>query len=265
MRNRETEMNCLRNKTEMYIKCLSTGDRILRICCLVACVIFDVTTFVYTILAGESRYVWICVVTLFLIISPYVLEVFLKFKMCKPVFIIASFYSVMSVLGNCWKLYFITNWWDKAMHAIGGIIFALLAVQLFHIFCEIPAEKKKKIMCALFAFCFSIALSAVWEMAEYSTDRIFKTDMQTDTVISEFSSYLLGDEPGELKKVTDIEEVIVNDEKLPIEGYLDTGLTDTMIDMLVEACGALLVSAAYMISRKGLPLVVPLHMKSAEK
>ncbi len=44
--------------------------------------------------------------------------------------------------------------------------------------------------------------------------------------------------------INNIEEVIVNGERIPVKGYIDIGLFDSMADMFVESAGALLVAVS---------------------
>ena len=74
-------------------------------------------------------------------------------------------------------------------------------------------------------------------------------DMQDDTVITEITSYLLDGAPGEAGSIRDITAVTVNGKPLPVRGYIDIGLNDTMWDMLLETLGTLVVVGWYLWDR----------------
>ena len=104
-------------------------------------------------------------------------------------------------------------------------------------------------MTAIFALCFSMAVSVIWEFCEYSADRFLGMDMQDDVVVDHINSYLLDDGIGVAGSIENIEEVIVNGQKLPVVGYIDIGLNDTVWDMMLETVGAIVVAVAYVISK----------------
>ena len=70
---------------------------------------------------------------------------------------------------------------------------------------------------------------------------IFHTDMQKDTVIQAIYSTRLirHDQHGDLYFR---HQTVVNGQRLNIEGYLDIGLIDTMMDLFVNMVGAIVFS-----------------------
>ena len=110
-------------------------------------------------------------------------------------------------------------------------------------------------MAALFAFCLSLSLSALWEFFEFGMDVCFHMDMQRDTFVTALHSYDLGAETGVLGHLENIQSVTVNGQSLP--GYLDGGLRDTMGDMLLEGLGALLLSLGLGLDRGRHRLFIP--------
>ena len=135
------------------------------------------------------------------------------------------------MLGHCWKLYYTVPVWDKLLHISGGVVFAVLGAYLFdRMMGELPAGK------SVFAFCFSATVAVLWEFAEFGADIFLGMDMQNDTVIYGLTSYLLGESLGVTGSIENIRSVVVNGRALP--GYIDIGLIDTMLDMLLETAGA---------------------------
>jgi hypothetical protein len=102
----------------------------------------------------------------------------------------------------------------------------------------------------LCGFCFSLAISVLWEFYEYFCDTYLGKDMQKDTIISWIQSYKISDNPlSEVGRIDGIAGTIVQTPngqvELPMQGYLDIGLIDTMHDMLVETLGALVYCVVY--------------------
>lgn len=143
------------------------------------------------------------------------------------------------VLGNVFKFYHIVPFWDKYMHGLSGYAFAALG------YCLPDLIEKKEgghswQMKVAFAFCFSLMIAVMWEFFEYFLDLLFHMDMQNDTVITDISSYMLGERTGEIGTISDITSVVINGEPLPVNGYIDIGLIDTMDDMITCSFGTLI-------------------------
>lgn len=126
------------------------------------------------------------------------------------------------------------------LHVFGGVAFALVGASLFERMAE---GKQKRITVALFGLIFSIAIAALWEFVEFGADRFLGLDMQDDTVVTHICSYLLGEQAGVTGRIDGIQSVIVNGTALPVAGYIDIGLFDSMLDMLLESLGAILTAA----------------------
>lgn len=210
---------------------------------LIVCELFSFFTIVF--IAGKGQYARlpIAVATLFLLLLPPVSQRIFHFQIRLPMYLVMLFYALGPMLGQCYNLYYDLNWWDKMLHALGGVMFALVGLLLFQSF----IEDKKIVMAAVFALCFSMAVSMLWEFCEFAADSFLGMDMQQDTIITGFHSYLLGAETGVTGSLDDITEVVVNGQMLP--GYIDIGLHDTMWDMLLETLGAAAVAVFHVASQ----------------
>ena len=187
-----------------------------------------------------------CIGTCAMVFIPLIVEKILHCKTHPIVYLFGELYTIGPMFGVCYKLYYITTWWDKLMHISGGFLFALIGLYLIQ---YLNRNKVSALSCSLFALCFSIAISACWEFVEFGSDRLFGSDMQKDTVLTAVRTEYLGDAPGTVGSIDNIEEVVVNGEKLPVKGYIDIGLFDSMEDMFVESAGALIVAVFYLIDR----------------
>ncbi len=100
-------------------------------------------------------------------------------------------------------------WWDIALHASSGLLLGILGFLLVYVMNEskrIDLHMRAGFV-ALFAFVFAVAVGTFWEIFEFAVDQVFGTTMQKP---------MLGD---------------------------PSGLTDTMWDLIVDALGALVISA----------------------
>ena len=85
----------------------------------------------------------------------------------------------------------------------------------------------------LFIFSFAMMAESIWEIFEFSMDRVIGTDMQKDTVIRNINSMYLSHDIY-------VDKVIVNDIDFMERygGYLDIGLYDTIGDMICTVVGS---------------------------
>jgi hypothetical protein len=126
-----------------------------------------------------------------------------EFHVVTVIFILASLY-----LGEIQQFYQLIWWWDMALHGSAGLLMGVFGFLLVYILNENPRVElqMKPGFIALFAFFFSISIGTVWEIFEFSADQLFGFNMQKE---------MFGDE---------------------------SGLTDTMWDMIINAVGAAMIS-----------------------
>lgn len=135
------------------------------------------------------------------------------FEVMTVAFIFASLF-----LGEIRDYYNRFWWWDIALHTTSGGLLGILGLLLVYVLNETPRVDlhMRPGFVAFFAFCFALSVGAIWEVFEFSMDQFFGMNMQKP---------MLGD---------------------------PSGLTDTMIDLIVDAVGALLVSiAGYLYLKHG--------------
>ena len=96
-----------------------------------------------------------------------------------------------------------------------------------------------------------MAIASLWEIGEFTIDRIFFQDMQKDTVISEITSTMFSND-NNTPSTRIITNVKVNntDFMKKYGGYIDIGLYDTIEDMICALIGAILFIIAISINKK---------------
>ncbi len=127
-----------------------------------------------------------------------------EFQVLAVVFVFAALF-----LGEVHSYYARFWWWDIALHTSSGLLMGILGFLLVYLLNEskrVDVHMRAHFM-ALFAFFFAVAVGTLWEIFEFAMDQIVGTNMQKP---------MLGD---------------------------PSGLTDTMWDMIVNALGALTISA----------------------
>ena len=236
---------------------MSRRERILRTAGILGCQLFAVITFVQLLSGQQNERLLLAAGTVFLVLAPMVAERLLHCKISTPFYLFCLFYAIGPMLGHCHNLYYLVPWWDKMLHIFGGVVFAVLGLYVFERF--VGARQKQMVFCVVFALCFSMAVSVIWEFAEFAADRFFSLDMQSDTVVNGILSYSLGEGHGNAGTIDNITDVVINGQKLPFAGYLDIGLIDTMLDMLLETLGALAACGFYIIDNGKHPVLIPMN------
>ena len=192
--------------------------------------------------------------TLGLILLPAMMERLFRCRMCLPVYIFALLYSVGPMMGQCWNFYYTISWWDKLLHISGGVMFAIVGDYIFEL---LTKRKDHFVGAAIFALCFSMAIAALWEFVEFGADRFLGMDMQDDMLVTHLTSYLLGEGVGVTGSIDSIQSVMVNGITLP--GYIDIGLTDSMLDMMLESLGALVTCLLILLDKGKHPMIWDVH------
>lgn len=145
-------------------------------------------------------------------------------------------------LGEVRSFYYAVPQWDTILHTMSGAMLGALGFSMIAIFnnAERIPLNLSPVFIAVFAFCFALAMGAVWEIYEFTMDSVFGTNMQ---------KYML-------------------DNGTALIGQ--AALQDTMKDIIVDAIGALVMSTIGYISlkyKKGWveKLTIRFHVKKPEK
>ena len=194
--------------------------------------------------------VFLCVLTLVLLLMPTIMERRLKIDLPNALeIIIMLFIYAAEIMGEIQAFYTTYRGWDTMLHTMNGFLCAAIGFCLVDLFDR--SEKSSlslspKYM-AIVAFCFSMTVGVLWEFFECAMDQLLLLDMQKDTVVNTISTVMLdptgGNKPQIIRGITDV--ILVTDQgeiSLGLGGYLDIGLIDTMSDLLVNFIGAVVFS-----------------------
>lgn len=192
------------------------------------------------------EHVFLCVLTLLLMIMPSILQVTFRIELPSLMeIIILCFIFAAEILGEISSFYIKFPHWDTILHTLNGFLCAAIGFSLVEI---LNRQKKLRfelspLFMVIVAFCFSMTIGIFWEFFEFAMDCIFRLDMQKDTIIHSISTVML-DPLQENHRIllNGIEDVVINGKSLGLGGYLDIGLYDTMYDLLVNFIGAFVFS-----------------------
>lgn len=201
---------------------------------------------VLQLLNRNYEQVFLCGLTLVLLVLPSVIQLKLKVELPTTLeIIILLFIFAAEILGEIRAFYIRFENWDTMLHTMNGFLVAAIGFSLVDL---LNREEKLKFelspaFMSIVAFCFSMTVGVVWEFFEHIMDVWFGLDMQKDTIINGISSVMLDPAGGNVSTaINNITEVIVNGQELGLGGYLDIGLYDTMFDLWVNFIGAAVFS-----------------------
>ncbi len=246
-KNEESNLNKFINEiedsyTKKYTKTEFTIYIVLRI--------LVIAVMIRQIFTANWNNVFLCVLTLFLFLLPTIIQRSLNVTLPNTLeIIILLFIFSAEILGEINNFYGLFKHWDTILHTINGFLCAAIGFSLidllnrterFHI-------TLSPIFVALVAFCFSMTIGVLWEFFEFGVDKILKMDMQKDEILSSISSVSLDpnnhNKPIVINNIRSTAIYSVDNQGNTLvttipNGYLDLGLNDTMIDLLVNFIGA---------------------------
>lgn len=221
-----------------------------------------IITLVLQIIGGHFQNVFVCILTLVLLMLPSMIERQIRIELPDALqIIIMLFVFAAEILGEIQEFYVLVPHWDTVLHTINGFLFAAIGFSIVNIFNENKriSMTLSPVYMAIAAFCFSMTIGILWEFFEWGMDSLFDFDMQKDTVLQTLSSVALHPEgrniPVVLTDITDMTVIFADgtQQTLSLGGYLDMGLQDTMKDLLVNLIGAVVFSVIgyFYIKTKG--------------
>lgn len=148
-------------------------------------------------------------------------------------FFIYLFLVASLVGGEVYYLYSKIWFFDIILHTLSSFIVSWL----FLYFVGLYRGNINNILLMICIFSFAMMIACLWEIIEFSIDRVFDKDMQKDTIINEVNSILLSDDSKTIVK-KEINSMTIGD--YSIDGYLDIGLYDTIGDMICAVVGSIL-------------------------
>ena len=217
---------------------------------------------VRSVLRREYQSVFLCALSLFLMVLPSIVARRLKVVLPSTLeVIILLFIFAAEILGEINSFYIRVPNWDTMLHTINGFLCAAIG------FCLVDmlnrngrfSFKLSPLYLALVAFCFSMTVGVLWEFLEFAGDQLLGLDAQKDTVVHAIHSVNLDPtRTNTVVHIRDIADTIIvhsdgTQETLGLGGYLDLGIIDTMKDLFVNFIGAVVFSTIgyFYVKHKG--------------
>ena len=164
-----------------------------------------------------------CLLGVVVIHLPTMLARRFHFELPAPLYIMYILFLYAAIfLGEVRSFFYLVPHWDVYLHAFSSVmsgVFGFMVVALLNRDERAPIHLSPFFV-ALFAFCFAVAIGAVWEIYEYAMDGLFGMNMQ--------------------KFITAQGEVLIG----------HAAVSDTMKDIIVDCLGALAAAIAGYFSLK---------------
>ena len=164
-----------------------------------------------------------CILGVVAMFLPGVFERKFKIEIPSNMLILYTIFLYCAIyLGEVKSFYYNVSNWDNILHTFSGAMIGALGfsiVTLLNKTEEVPMNLSP-LFVALFSFCFAVTLGVVWEFYEFTFDGLLGLNMQKFAL--ENGTQLIG----------------------------RAALTDTMVDLFVDAVGALIISIIGYISLK---------------
>ena len=204
--------------------------------------ILVIVMLVLQLLNRNYENVFLCALTLLLLVMPSLVQVTFKVELptTLEIFILVFIFAA-EILGEISEFYLVFPFWDTVLHTINGFLAAAIGFSMVDLLnrSEKIVFNLSPLFTAIVAFCFSMTIGVIWEFFEFGMDQLLGYDMQKDKVIHALCSVTLDPEGRNVPYViSNITETVVNGRDLGIGGYLDVGLIDTMQDLIVNFIGA---------------------------
>ena len=217
---------------------------------------------VRSVLRREYQSVFLCALSLFLMVLPSIVARRLKVVLPSTLeVIILLFIFAAEILGEINSFYVRVPNWDTMLHTINGFLCAAIGFCLVDMLNRNDrfSFKLSPLYLALVAFCFSMTVGVLWEFLEFAGDQLLGLDAQKDTVVHAIHSVNLDPtRTNAVVHIRDIADTIIvhsdgTQETLGLGGYLDLGIIDTMKDLFVNFIGAVVFSTIgyFYVKHKG--------------
>ncbi len=157
--------------------------------------------------------------------------------------LICCFIFLTSILGEVYNFYTLISWWDILVHFFSGVLGVAVCFAFLRLVFK-NCSKGVSYILLIVSICFSITIGVMWEFGEYYTDKYLNWDGQKDTILTKISSIKLdaskNSKPVVIKDISKTTLYNKEEQELAIikGGYLDIGLNDTMLDLMIAFLGS---------------------------
>lgn len=152
-----------------------------------------IATIIYKYIFHEGDKVPRLILTMATIIAIKILFKVTFLKKSKAAYILVTTFIILSMyFGNVLNFYTYIKNYDKVLHFLSGIIISLLSIIVYCYFTQEDIENINKRFLMFFSIIFITSLAGLWEIWEFSTDRIFGLQAQCNSLIDTMLDMIAG-------------------------------------------------------------------------
>ena len=143
-------------------------------------------TLIRAVLRREYQSVFLCALSLVLLIMPSIISRKLKIVLPSTLeIVILLFIFAAEILGELNSFYVRVPHWDTMLHTINGFLCAAIGFALVDMMNRNDrfTFQLSPLYLAIVSFCFSMTVGVLWEFFEFSGDYFLGMDMQKDTIV----------------------------------------------------------------------------------
>ncbi|OZB16175.1 MAG: hypothetical protein B7X55_08410 [Rhodobacterales bacterium 34-62-10] len=144
------------------------------------------------LIQGNWPLAFVALATLLLSLSPVYAARWAEIVV-PPSFIaaIVVFIGATLFLGEVFDFYNRFWWWDLVMHGGSAVGFGLIGFVLVFIMFQGDRYAAPPIAVSFFAFCFAMAIGAIWEIFEFGMDQLFGLNMQKSGLMDTMADLIM--------------------------------------------------------------------------
>lgn len=158
-----------------------------------AYILVRVATLFYDYLFREGEGLFKGILLILVVIISRLLFTKTFLRKSQSLYIITLIFSFLSIyLANIWGFYSLPSY-DKVLHLISGVILALLGFIIYISFAKDNIDIFiKNIMVVIFPTVFAIASAGMWEIWEFTTDKLFGLYAQNNNLVDTMLDIICG-------------------------------------------------------------------------
>ena len=135
----------------------------------ICCAVFIPLNCLGVVEAGVGEYLMFALYFVVVWLPPIV-ERLLHMEFYTLVDIFYQIFMVLAILvGSVWRVYTLTEWYDKFVHVLFGALFGFM---FYNFFSSVSKTKLSPLWLAIFSFCFAMMIGGMWEICEYTFDGV---------------------------------------------------------------------------------------------
>ena len=151
--------------------------------------LFPLIFFIYSLFSKNFSAMLNSALTLGIIILFFIFVKKKKIFQEKTCHFIVIFILLSLFLGKALNFYHIIPYWDRILHFLSGFLTAKMG---FEIYIKLKGNTINKTLTILFCILFASACASVWEIWEFFSDILFKTNAQNNSLNDTMWDIILG-------------------------------------------------------------------------